>query len=95
MSISYEWCAELKSIITVVRFSYKNLHEMLNCHPPTPHTKYCLTRYNGNMFDGVTNTQRAYLKDGELPELFDGGAIVPEKHKLQTQSKRNVRLLES
>jgi len=40
--------------------------------------------YNfGNEADGLLDRQWAYVKDGELPDEFDGGAVIPEEKRRQ------------
>ena len=37
-----------------------------------------LVRMEGNQDEGLLDRQYAYIKSGELPKEFDGGALVPK-----------------
>ena len=44
-----------------------------NCKPVL-----VLVRMEGNQDEGLLDRQYAYIKSGELPKEFDGGALVPK-----------------
>jgi hypothetical protein len=46
-------------------------------------TRLVLVRDKENDVDGLVNRQWAYVEDGELPETFDGSAIIPAKIKAE------------
>lgn len=50
-----------------------------NMHGETDHKDIGLVRYLGDEYEGVVEREYAYIKDGVLPEVMDGGSKVPQK----------------
>ena len=86
MSVVYEWVVEeVDSDGDIVETAAWDTlsdcrKQMAKVNEPGCHWELCLVRNQGNNDQGLQDRQWAYVVDGELPDEFDGGAIVPKKY---------------
>jgi len=85
-TVDYEWTIEdtdsygdihetqqMSVVEAIKRSRTESYVEDFNCKPVL-----VLVRMEGNQDEGLLDRQYAYLKSGELPKEFDGGALVPK-----------------
>lgn len=77
MATNYEWDLETYEGEDIIDHWFA---EHLSSLPlPAPTQRLVLVRRVGDPDEGVIDSEWAYIQDGKLPKIFDGGTVIPQR----------------